>query len=280
MNIKKLIIYCICFVFVLSACKSTQKTDTADAKYHELEIRQEINYGKTIALRIIRRYGVVQDKKATYYLNQVGKSIALFAGRSDFEYHFAILDSNSINAFAAPGGYIFVTKGAILLMRNEGHLAAVLSHEIAHVNLKHILNELPPPRDTQGVIDRTSAILSARGTIVSTAMDQVAEKAIQLLLEKGLKVEAEMEADHAAMAYLGETGYGPGALPDYLEILKKAKSSKKANQVYNTHPPLTRRIAALYQIIKENKYPEKRPKVKTRFEKNMGHLKKSVKQGE
>ncbi|MES0491703.1 MAG: M48 family metalloprotease [Leptospirales bacterium] len=272
MNNNKLTIYSMCFVFAFSACSSTQKTKNIESKHHALEIRQEINYGKTIALRIIRRYGVVKDDKATYYLNQVGKSIALFAGRSDFEYHFAILDTDSINAFAAPGGYIFVTKGAVIAMQNESQLAAVLAHEIAHVNLKHILNELPPPRDTEGIINRTSAVLSARGTLVSTAMDKIAEKAIQILFEKGLKVEAELEADQAALAYLAETGYAPRALPLYLERLRKIESGKKVEKVYNTHPPLSKRIAALYQMIKDNKYPEKRPTVKDRFEKNMGHL--------
>ncbi|WP_428623529.1 M48 family metalloprotease, partial [Sedimenticola sp.] len=113
----------------------TQEDITAD-------VEAEIKVGREIAARILGRFGVLEDARLTRYVNLVGKSVALNASRPEIEFRFAILDTQSVNAYAAPGGYIFVTKGALDLMQDEAELAGVLAHEIAHVTEKHIVDEL------------------------------------------------------------------------------------------------------------------------------------------
>jgi len=261
------------FSLLLIGCQSGGETRKARFE-REQRLQQEMQYGKLIAIQITRRYPLWKNEAATLYVNKVGKSVALFSGRSDFEYYFGILDTTGINAYAAPGGYIFITKGALKAMANEGQLAAVLAHEIAHVNLRHILKELPPPREKPGVGDRIVAVLSAQGTVISSAMNQVVEKATKILFTTGLKKQAEFEADQVALSYTASTGYNAIALPNYLQIIKDIGQAEKKKMAYNTHPPFEERINLMKQYIDGEKLPSDRPDAKKRFMKKLGFLKK------
>lgn len=251
---------------IISGCASGSA-----ARKQELQSRQEtmheIRYGRLLAVKILQRFPLLQDKKITYYVNQVGKSVALFAGRSDIVYHFGVLDTDTINAFAAPGGYIFITKGALKLMQNEAELAAVLGHEIGHVNHKHIMKELPPPRDTSSFADRLAALLVARGTAVSTAFSKVVGQAANLLFKKGYKIKEEYQSDRSAVSYIYETGYYPAALLDFLRRMDAYQQANQQAVVYHTHPPTGDRIKRLEELIKKDKLDLNRPKGEERFAK-------------
>jgi predicted Zn-dependent protease len=236
-------------------------------------LKRELEYGRLLAFKIIKKYPLLVDKKATMYVSKVGKSVALFAGRSDFEYHFTILNANQINAYATPGGYIFITSGALKAMDNESELAGVLAHEIAHVNLKHILKDLPPPRDTKGIVDRLAAVLSAQGTVISSAMTQTAEQAADLLFKKGYQINDEYEADRTALTYAAATGYNPRGLIDFLNLINKKKSETGAKKAYNTHPDMSDRIGQLEKFFNEEEMKSDKPKVASRFRTYLGHLK-------
>ena len=103
---------------------------------------EEIILGKRVAARVIARYGIDDNAEATYYLNLVATAIAQRSDRPDIPYHIAILATDDVNAYACPGGYIFVTRGALKMVRDEAELAAVLAHEISHVTERHIVNAL------------------------------------------------------------------------------------------------------------------------------------------
>ena len=269
---KILVIKLLISIFIIQ-CASGDAS-RKDAHEREAEILRELKLGKAIALKIVQQYPLLKDTQATEYVNKVGKSVALFAGRSDFEYYFGILDTESINAYAAPGGYVFVTKGALLAMENEAQLAGVLAHEIAHVNLKHIIKQMPPPRDTTGIVDRIAAVLSAQGTMVSAAMNQVAEKAVKMLFEEGYKREDERNADISAVNYIAATGYPANALPVFLGILSAETAKKGKKHVYNTHPSPEERIGYINSEISSENLPVNGSDAKKRFIKNTAHLKK------
>ena len=248
--------------FNLQCAGSGQRRKNAE---HKESVKREILYGQLLAKEILKRYPLVKNKAIHTYVSMVGKSVALFSGRSDIVYHFAVLDSDSINAYATPGGYIFITRGALMQMKNESELAAVLAHEIGHVNFKHIMKELPPPRETKGFVDRIAAILLARGTMVTSAFNAVVSKAAKLLFEKGYKIAAEYEADKAALFYTYETGYHPGGLVEFLKRISKAEQKMSKKLVYNTHPDTTERISRLETLITKNKLNLNKPKVIKRF---------------
>ncbi len=105
------------------------------------EKEKEIGFG--IAATVIGRYHMVNDPALTHYVNLVGQAVAQQSIRGDeIQFHFGVLDTDDVNAFAAPGGFILVTRGALALMDNEAELAGVLAHEVGHVDQKHVLKEI------------------------------------------------------------------------------------------------------------------------------------------
>lgn len=273
-NLSPFILIIIIVNFVYINCKSGSSKRREEHEEREMVMR-EIEYGRLLAHKILTKYSLLEDEKATLYINKVGKSVALFAGRTNIEYHFAILDTDSVNAYATPGGYIFITKGSLLRMKNEAELAGVLAHEIAHVNLQHIMKELPPPRDTKGFVDRAASLLVARGAVISSAFTEVVNKASELLFSKGYKIHNEFEADKTAILYAVETGYYPYGLVAFLKRIKDYKNENSPAVVYNTHPPFVSRIDALKKLSTAENFDLKRPRVAQRFANELGHLKEA-----
>ncbi|MEY8217166.1 MAG: M48 family metalloprotease, partial [SAR324 cluster bacterium] len=111
-------------------------------KNQEANTEREIDFGRGVSAKILGKYPILRDEGTVRYISQIGTGISAQLGRPELRYYFGILDTDEINAFAAPGGYIFVTKGALKLMRNEAQLAGVLAHELAHIDQKHIVRKL------------------------------------------------------------------------------------------------------------------------------------------
>jgi len=204
-------------ILAAGACSSSyeRKTDSISKE----EVLREITFGRLLATKILERYASSDDTELNHYVNQVGRAVALFSGRSDIAYHCTVLDSPSVNAFATPGGYLFITTGAILAMQDEAELAGVLAHEIGHINLRHIMKEFPPPRETPSFTSIMVSILLSQGTAATTAFGEVLGKAGDLLFSRGYKIEDEYEADASAITYLAATGYPARALADFLDRL-------------------------------------------------------------
>ena len=104
------------------------------------DIQAEVAFGREIAARILGREPLRDNAELARYVTLIGQALALNSGRSELSFYFAVLDSEQVNAYSTPGGYVFVTRGALKQMRDEAELAAVLAHEIAHVQLRHIIN--------------------------------------------------------------------------------------------------------------------------------------------
>jgi predicted Zn-dependent protease len=252
---------------LLLSCSTTPEQQAQERLRQEVLL--ELQYGKLLSQKILTTYPLYKNDKATLYVNKVGKSVALFAGRPELTYHFAILNTNSVNAFAAPGGYIYITKGALKIMENEAQLAAVLAHEIGHVNNRHIMKQLPPPRET-GAASAISSLLVSQGTIVSSAMNESVAGASNLLFVRGYKIKDEYEADLSAIDYLDAAGYNPASLISFLQAIDSFKKKQSSTQVYHTHPPNNERITRLSTYIKsQNIQTKNKPVVKWRFDQNM-----------
>ncbi len=212
------------------------------------DINEEVNFGREVAARLIGRYGLSSDDQLTRYINLVGQSLARNGNRPELKYHFAVLNTSDINAYASPGGYIFVTKGALEKMQDESELAGVIAHEMTHVNEKHVVRELGI-RATEGSAVSGLARLIGGGTETARiAFSQAVEKALDMLFKTGYKREDEVQADKGAVTLCAVAGYDPGGLVRYFQRINTAKG--KATEVLDkTHPAYDARIALLKETM-------------------------------
>ena len=235
-----------------------QGTATAPPANQKVDLRQlgktlltdytpeeETRIGRQIAGNLLGAVPLVRDDKLQNYVNLVGNWVALQSGRSDIDWRFGVLDTEDINAFAAPGGYIFVTKGLYRRINNEAELAGVLGHEIAHVTKKHHLKVL-----------KKSSVIGALGQAAgkkAAGSDPAVQNLIgngAEIMARGLDKEAEFEADRIGMVYAARSGYDPWGLPGVLQDMAglPAKDSR-TSLLYTTHPHPADRLAALGEAV-------------------------------
>lgn len=215
------------------------------------DVEAEIQFGKTIGARILGQYPVYNDKKLIRYVNLVGRALAINSNRSDIDFFFTVLDADFINAYSTPGGYVFITKGAIAAMQNEAELAAVLAHEVAHIAEKHIVKEFKIKGVDNSASAGLSQLLGSASSSAKVAFSQAVDNAVNMLLSKGFKHEDELDSDRVAMLLMASTGYDPMALSRFLERIKKQNNQAKNPAHKPTHPPTSARIDALKKIAKE-----------------------------
>lgn len=208
---------------------------------------EEIAVGREFAATLLGAKPLVHDEALQRYVNTLGRWLALQTERPDLPWTFGVLDDNGFNAFAAPGGYIFVTKGLISRMRNESELAGVLSHEIGHVLKKHHLRAV-----------RKNSSFAFAGDVVGALTDnkgnEEAKKALmnigKKLYAKGLDKDDEFEADRLGVVIAARAGYDAYGLPSVLQMLE-AQSGKDNNfsLLFKTHPAPSARIQMLDQVM-------------------------------
>jgi predicted Zn-dependent protease len=214
----------------------------------QADLRAEIRVGREVAARILGRYSLVDDEALVRYVNLVGQGVALHGSRPELDYRFAILDTNAINAYAAPGGYVFVTRGALQEMQDEAELAGVLAHEIAHVNQRHIVRALDIKGSAQDASAGLARIIGAAGDPGRIAFKQAVDQAVDILFSQGLERADELEADRLGTLLAARTGYDPAALPRFLDRVAEAKG-ERLEVIHRTHPPFNARVQALDELI-------------------------------
>jgi predicted Zn-dependent protease len=209
---------------------------------------KEIEMGREEHKKIISQYGVYRDENLQTYVSMVGERVAKESSRPNLEYHFTVLDDDMINAFALPGGFIYVTRGMLTHMNSESELAAVLGHEVAHVTEKHAIRR----NSRSQALNILSTVASA---VTMSQMGQVAAQGVGELggmfggvLVTGYSREFELEADAVGAKFMAQAGYSPEAMLRTIEILKakdrieieQARLEKREPQVYHgflsTHP--------------------------------------------
>ncbi|MEX0940979.1 MAG: M48 family metalloprotease [Pseudomonadales bacterium] len=202
---------------------------------------KEIELGAQEHRKIISQYGIYRDKDLQEYIDRVGQRVAAQSSRPELEYHFTILNDEMINAFALPGGYIYVTRGILMHLNSEAELAAVLGHEIAHVTEKHALRNQTRGK-ALGVLSTVAAVVTGTPGVYELG------NIFGGVLLSGYSREFELEADEVGAAYMAKAGYSPDAMLKTIEILKakdrieieQARLEKREPRVYHgflsTHP--------------------------------------------
>ena len=171
----------------------------------------------TSARRSATRFGVVQDAAVHKYVTLVG-TVARAGSPSgpNLPWTFIVLDTDGVNAFASPGGFVHITRGALGLIKNEAELAGVLGHEIGHVAHKHTVNAI---RKSNAVKLGTSEALADRGPF----LDKLANMAYDMVLENKFDRGDELDADKVSVALAQKVGYAPAALADFLDAPRRAQ---------------------------------------------------------
>lgn len=207
-------------------------------------LSNEVRVGRSLAAKLAKRYGVVREEKVTAYLTLLARSLAQ-QSRPELTFHAGILDTDDINAFSCPGGYVFVTRGALLTMQSEGELAFVLAHEISHTALQHAGSF----RESGGLMDViTGALAGPGGNVVNSAVRSATGELESILLERGRQRELEFDADEAGVVLAASQGYDPAAAVAYIARLNQGR----VETLSRTHPSTEDRTARLKRFILEN----------------------------
>jgi predicted Zn-dependent protease len=205
---------------------------------------EEKAIGGRLAVEVFSRYGgSYDDPELLRYITLVGQAVADVSSRPDIDYHFAIINTEHPNAFATPGGYVFVSIGLLRMIENEAQLAGVLAHEVAHISQKHALQTLERSRSLQGVSSLTLAVMDKNPGMLDKLIDEVSN----VLFTKGLDKNLEFEADKYGREFAYRMGYYPGGLQNF--IRKLGKSSEGGKSIFmSTHPSAGER----YNILKKS----------------------------
>ncbi|OYY93042.1 MAG: hypothetical protein B7Y41_13055 [Hydrogenophilales bacterium 28-61-23] len=206
---------------------------------------EEARIGQQWAGNLLGAAPLVKDDNLQRYVNRVGRWVALQSERADLTWRFGVIESEDLNAFAAPGGYIFLTKGLYRKLKNEAELAGVLGHEIGHVIRKHHLK-----------VEQKSHLWAAAGGALSRKFKNESDVVQNLIgngaeaFARGLDKSAEYEADRIGVVLSARAGYDAYALPAVLaEIGHVAKSDKSVSLLFKTHPHPEDRLGQLSEAV-------------------------------
>ncbi|MBI3479442.1 MAG: M48 family metalloprotease [Nitrosomonadales bacterium] len=239
------------------------------------DISAEVAFGREIAAKILGKYKPYDNPALIKYVSLVGLTLARSTNRPELEYHFMVLDANDVNAYAAPGGYVFITRGALLLMKDESELAGALAHEIAHVTEKHVVKELKIKGADDSAISGLAQLVGGSSESARAAFSQVVDQGLEMIIKNGYKREDELQADKSAVTISALSGYNSIGLAKYLDRIGTIKE-KAAEPPDSTHPTFTTRIAQINDVIlKEGINTSELSTNKERFAATLKGLKKS-----
>lgn len=210
---------------------------------------QEEAIGRASAAQLIHLFGVYNNPDMNKYVQMVGSTVAQFGQRGDVSYHFAILDTDIANAFAMPGGYIFVTRGALRNMKNESELAGVLAHEVSHVDGRHLEREIRDKKN-KNILVGTGADFAASHVPIGSELIQLGSQIVQYAVTHQVSPAKEAEADKEGTDLATKAGYQPTGLRDFLQTLSDLSANSDMQRTTNmfnghSHPPFPDRIAKL-----------------------------------
>ena len=214
----------------------------------EFTDEEEKDIGRVVAARILATYPLSKKEKLQKYVTLVGSTVAAYSARPTLGWHFAVLETPVVNAFSCPGGFIFITTGALEQMQSEAELAAVLGHEVAHTTQRHILKE----------IRRSSVVMSSLDLASSTSMgnsltDEVGRKLGEVAYEKlftsGLSRRDEQESDKIGVELAASAGYRSGEFLRFLDALGELEGSSQMKVLVATHPSAADRAKTVKPLV-------------------------------
>jgi predicted Zn-dependent protease len=259
MKIRLIIGLVIALFSVISYYSSTSvNTITGEKQHIKLSPDQEIQLGLQSAPQMAQEMGgLANNPQAQSLVKKVGQKVvsASVASKSPYKFDFHLLaDPETINAFALPGGQIFITVGLLKLLRTEGELAGVLGHEVGHVVARHSAEHMAKAGLTQGLT--SAAVIAVDPTGGGSGMAQMISSAINMKYGRA----DEIESDVLGVRLMSEAGYDPRALLGVMEILDKASSGRgRQPEMFSSHPNPENRAEKIKEVI-ATQYPNGMPR--------------------
>ncbi len=222
--------------------------------FEDITPEQEYYIGRAVTATVLTTYKPFDLQQANQYLNLVGQTVAQFSTKPETfgGYHFLLLDSDEINAFAAPGGLITVSRGMVRCCQSEDELVAVLAHEVSHVDHQHGLKAIKKGRLTTAL---TTLGATAGKTLAGSDLAQVTQAfegtigdITSTMMNNGYSRTTEYEADKGAVAIMKKLGYNPAALVSMLERMQKQLKAG-GHDFAKTHPAPEVRIAEIKKML-------------------------------
>jgi predicted Zn-dependent protease len=224
--------------------------ETAD-KVRDIKMSDadERKLGEQVSQKIRGTFGVYQDAGVTKYVTLVGTILAQASSRPNLNWEFIVLDTDAVNAYAAPGGLVHITRGLLGLVKNEAELADVLGHEITHVTAKHTVRAIQKSKAVSLTADQAGG-----GSLAGDVIARLAEAAYNNLIENKFDRDDEMEADRAGIQVANKIGYSAAALSDVLKRLEdRNKGATASNGLFASHPDTQARLEGIAKTIKDQK---------------------------
>jgi predicted Zn-dependent protease len=253
MKLRRLVLTLTLIVPLLHGCSVNPVTGQSD--FVLMSEADEVALGVKENPNILKEYGKYSDEALQAYVNEVGQRLARHSHRTNLQYHFTVLDSTDVNAFALPGGYVYITRGLLAYLNTEAELAAVLGHEIGHVTARHSVRQLSAAKAKDIGYGITSIFVPE---LQNEGVRQLYD-VMGTALIRGYGREHELEADRLGAEYLARTGYNPQAMIGVIGVLKNqelferqlAKEEQREPRTYHgvfaTHPDNDERLK---QVVK------------------------------
>lgn len=249
-----------------------QTLQSAKQAFGQVSTEQEEAIGEEAVAVLLGAVPLLDNDPLQRYVNRVGQWVALHTERTQLHWRFGVLDSDDVNAFAAPGGYVFVTKGLLLRMQSEAELAGALAHETVHVVEKHHLDAVQKQA-------RLDLAVSIAGTQVDEKdrgkLDRISS-GFRELYARGLDKEDEFEADRKGVVIATRSGYDPFGLPAVLQTLAGMSPDDAALAfLFKTHPPPAKRLSLLEPFFGRLDAYASQPQLQKRFQSQLAQLRKT-----
>lgn len=244
-------IICLFALFCFLGCVSVESQRKEQQKKVLAEAEKEREIGKAAFAKLAGKYGVWKGEEVTAYLNQFGKSLSLYCERQEFPYFYAILDTEMVNAYSLPGGYILVTLGALKAVETPGELAGIICHELGHCNKRHITNNVKIETKFN-FFEILARFIAGPRQIVTTMANQISEKIEERLFLEGFDAETEYEADEYARELLESLNINASDYVRYLNRLKEKSEKENMQELDRTHPDIGERTARLEERLDRN----------------------------
>ncbi len=247
------------FSLVTYYCNRTVNPVTGEVQHIDMTAQQEIALGLQAAPEMAQQYGGEHpDAAAGQRVREIGQKLvsSTAAHNSPYRFDFHLLaDENTVNAFALPGGQVFITAGLLKNLKSEGELAGVLGHEIGHVVGRHSAEQIAKSKLTQGLTG-AAAIAAYDPERPGTAVRAAAAAMIGKLLSLRYGREDELEADRMAVRYTADAGYDPRAMVQVMQTLERVGGGKGGGPEFlQTHPNPGNRIGKIEEAI-QKEFPQ------------------------
>tara|TARA_Y100000768_G_scaffold330531_1_gene269295 strand:- start:8082 stop:9560 length:1479 start_codon:yes stop_codon:yes gene_type:complete len=249
MKVNKNIICLILLIFLVSCAKNPV---SGMPDFVTITEQQEIGMGRAYHEEILKNTKVLNNDEITKYFVELGEKIAKASHRPQLDWTFTIIDNPTLNAFATPGGYVYMYRGLLAHFNTEAELAGVLSHEIAHITARHAVRGMSTAQVTNVLIG------IAASQVPGSSLSNSGFNLLNQIINKGYSRKYESEADNIAKDYLGKTGYSQNAMADFLVTMKSTdelereiaeKEGRPASTgyhgIFSTHPSTEDRIEAM-----------------------------------